>query len=1057
MLGKLNLDNLLRTGLISLFLVCYTLLSGEKLNLIKYYPSHPPKIHPYTQLLNKQPGKTLTKNKDNFNKILVILVDFPEEIPDDPNTTGNGKFQLEADPNYLYSIGSPPHNRQYFLDNLEALRYYYLAASAGSFNLEYEIYPYTGAYTLPHTMGYYNPPSVSSETFVSLMEEYFRDAFTTADRLSPEIDFSSYGHFMIIHAGSDWQHDILSDSPSDLPSFFISVGEGKEVPVDGGSVLISNACNVPSTISQDFIDEIYDGTIVHSGYGALNAVMAHEFGHSLGMVDLYNVYNWQPMVGVFDIMDSGGSGVLLDILEDGSYVMLEGGLPVLPGAWSRTIICEDFLKANGLLLDIDQIPLHTPISLSASSWKQSGTTFNPQILRIPLSSTEYILVENRNVDPDGDGATAVFANEDKSVILYPTAIEDPDNKPTYEYDYLLPSFQKADGSAMGGGFLVWHINNDVIYNQGVWDNEGNFFSNYENNSVNTIYSRRGVKIIEADNLPDIGYPYSWYWTGTQYEYFYAHKPLLDANGNFLYWTQEPWKPVLNSNTKPALIDSQNIGSLYWLNNMGNPSKDMSITVCAGDFDTTQIIDYSEPNIIVAPVINSSFCDFNIPVLMDDSVHLLSYSDSIWSDLMDSFPWNGYTQDFPITTSDQDGDGFKELILVHNNMLEFLQFSQDVLQSTSLNFSESITTAPISFYDTIYVTTQNTLSAVNNNQIINSIPLQNIKRLGSFENKLIAIGPDMIYFIDRINLTVSEEMELPESFGIYEPVSFCALTDNSSMLFLMSNKGNIYRYDNKGLQQIYFAKPDDHPTQLGLTSYHTDNTSICPVIFWGCGNKIYAINFDGSFLNGFPYDVYPFTFEPNAHLIAMQSGSTPILYLPVTDRGHLAFSPEQGILWQNSLLSNGETGDSHLTIIADDKLSSHLCWYYTDMSGKIFIQGKNALPDETQLYWNGFRNGENGILYGQFSILLPTPDFNAYVFPNPVKGDNFRIRIENFNQTVKLHLYNINADLLKSQTIPANGNPQRDIIIDSRNLSSGVYIIKVQCGNKNKTIKFAVQK
>lgn len=105
MLGKLNLDNLLRTGLISLFLVCYTLLSGEKLNLIKYYPSHPPKIHPYTQLLNKQPGKTLTKNKDNFNKILVILVDFPEEIPDDPNTTGNGKFQLEADPNYLYSIG----------------------------------------------------------------------------------------------------------------------------------------------------------------------------------------------------------------------------------------------------------------------------------------------------------------------------------------------------------------------------------------------------------------------------------------------------------------------------------------------------------------------------------------------------------------------------------------------------------------------------------------------------------------------------------------------------------------------------------------------------------------------------------------------------------------------------------------------------------------------------------------------------------------------------------------------------------------------------------------
>ena len=1008
-------------------------------------------------MLNKQPGKPLDKNKDNYNKLLVILVDFQEEIPDDPNTTGNGKFQLEPDPNYLYSIGSPPHNRKYFQDNLEALRYYYLAATAGSFNLEYDVYPINGAYTLPHTMGYYNPPSASSETFVSKMEEYFRDAFTIADNLSPEIDFSAYSHFMIIHAGSDWQHDIFSDTPSDLPSFFISVGEGKEVPVDDGSFFISYACNVPSTISQDFTEEIYEGTVIHSGYGALNSVMAHEFGHSLGMVDLYNVYTWQPMVGVFDIMDSGGSGVLLDILEDGSYIMLEGGLPVLPGAWSRTLICEDYLKSKGLLLDLEQIPLFDPILLSASSWKQSGNSYHPQILRIPLSSTEYILVENRNVDPDGDGATAVFANEDKRVILYPTAIEDPDNRPTYEYDYLLPSFQKADGSAMGGGFLVWHINNDVIYNQGVWDNEGNFVSNYQNNSVNTRYSRRGVEIIEADNLPDIGYPYSWYWTGTQYEYFYAHKPLLDSDGYFIHWTQEPWKPVLNSNTKPALKDSQNIGSLYWLNNMGNPSRDMSITVCAGNFDTTQIFDYSDSGVTCAPLIKSSFCDFNIPLILEDSIHLLSYSDNTWFDLMGSFPWNSHTIDFPITTSDQDGNGFQELVLVHNNTLELIQFSQDDLESVSLNFSEHITTAPISFEDTIFVTTQNTLSSIHNNQLINSIPLQNVKRLGFFDDKLIALCPDLLYIIDTINLTVSEEIELPEPFGNYEPVTFCALSENTSMLFLMSNKGNIYRYEKGYLQQIYMARPGEHPTQIGLTCYRTGETSISPAIFWGSGNKIYAVTFDGSLLSGYPYDISPFTIEPEAHLIAMQFNSSPLLYFPLSDRGFLAFSPDNGILWQYSLLSNGETGNSHLMIIPDHQLSSHLYWYYTDGSGKIYIQGKNILTSETQLCWNGFRNGGNGTLYGEFSISIPAQAFNAYIFPNPVKGDNFRVRIENFNQTVKLHLYNINADLIKSETVPANGNLQRDIIIDSRKLSSGVYLMKVQCGNKHKTIKFAVQK
>jgi hypothetical protein len=64
----------------------------------------------------------------------VILVDFQED--DDPMSTGNGKFMLEADPDYIYSIGAPPHNREYFETNLEAMRYYYRAVSANEYNLE---------------------------------------------------------------------------------------------------------------------------------------------------------------------------------------------------------------------------------------------------------------------------------------------------------------------------------------------------------------------------------------------------------------------------------------------------------------------------------------------------------------------------------------------------------------------------------------------------------------------------------------------------------------------------------------------------------------------------------------------------------------------------------------------------------------------------------------------------------------------------------------------------------------------------------------------------------
>jgi len=59
----------------------------------------------------------------------------------------------------------------------------------------------------------------------------------------------------------------------------------------------------------------------------------------------------------------------------------------------------------------------------------------------------------------------------------------------------------------------------VLFQQGVTNADGIFVSNFDNNSVNFDLSHRGVKVIEADGLDDLGNPYSWYWTGTPYELF----------------------------------------------------------------------------------------------------------------------------------------------------------------------------------------------------------------------------------------------------------------------------------------------------------------------------------------------------------------------------------------------------------------------------------------------------------------------------------------------------------------------------------------------------------
>lgn len=1066
----------MKTQFLLLLLALASLLGAEKLTLQKHFSNRPPRRHPFTQLLTRQAAAAPQTRDANFDRLLVILVDFAEESTDDPNTTGNGKFLLEPDPNYLYNIGSPPHDQAYFLQNLEAMRHYYLAASAGSYNLQYEVWPQSGTYTLPQTMGWYNPPGADNELFVSRMEEYFKTAFELADSLSPELDFSTFGHFMIIHAGSDWQHDVFGDTPSDIPSFFIRVGDGKEAVVDEGSVLIGKACNVPATISQDYASETSGENVFRSGYGALNAVLCHEFGHSLGFVDLYNVYTWQPMVGVFDIMDSGGSGILMDVLDDGSYVLLEGALPGLPGAWSRELVFGDDLRSRGLLKDADKVGLFSEMALAASSHRQPGNKLIPQILRLPLSPTEYLLVENRSVDPDGDGATALKASDDGRVILYPTAIDDPQNVPTYEYDYLLPSFQREDGSSVGGGILAWRVNEDVIYAQGATGSDGTFYSNYENNTINTRYNRRGVEIIEADNLPDIGYEWSWYWTGTQYEYFHAKKPVLDESGYFAGWSLQAWKPDLNGNTKPPLEDSAGMGSLYWLGGMGNPGAIMNLTVNSGWFDDSSVNAYGIPDLLPGPFINSSYSILDLPLIGPQSITLLSHHDGQWTDLMGPFAWDGEPLDQPVIRADQDGNGYQELILSHANSLKIVEFSLDDLQSKSVNYPDPISTAPLALRDTVFVSTSSCLSSVVDNVVKDMVQLPGIKRLGSYGTDLVALSQDLLHIIDTSDLYIKLEVELPEPFGEYEPVGYTADSDGVRMLFLMANSGSVYKFQNNHLERIWLNTLAAKPTQLGVTWYTNEAMSrfdlaVDPTVFWGCGNRIYAMKHDGTLLSGFPYNAYPLNFSPRNHVYALNAFRNTLLCLPVPEHGHVAYSSggyitwdddrvwTEGIVWPRSLLTNGPVNGSRLATAHYSTQGVNLFWYYADPDGRLSIHKKELSTDFQGVFWNGFRNGGEGNFKGfQMEDDVPTgQDFNAFVFPNPVRDPQFRVRVEDFDKEVELRLYDINGSLLQDHTLPANGILRRDVALDSGRLASGVYILFVRKGAENKRIKFAVEK
>lgn len=1028
-------------------LVPLSAFGSQKLVLQRAEAFSKPKRHPYTKQLISKPLSRSDAKSSNYNRLLVILVQFQEEVVDDPNTTGNGQFQLEPDPNYIYSIGAPPHDREFFEANLEAVRHYYLAVSAGLYDLEYDVYPKDGSFiTLPNTMGYYNPPNASGDQFVSLMEEYFYQSFSLADSQYPEIDFASYDHYMIIHAGSDWQHDTSGDTPSDIPSFFIHVNESKAVPVDNGTHFISHACNVPATISQDFSTSTKEGETFHSGYGAINSVMVHEFGHSLGLVDLYNTRNFQPMVGVFDIMDSGGAGILVDMLDDGSYVYVEGILPALPGAFSRALLFEDQFRAVGLMQDINIEQLGLQHCLAASSYKQPAGNFEPTIYKLNLSEHEYILLENRSVDPDGDGATAVFSALDGRVILHPSPIDDPDNSPSYEYDYLLPSFLKPNGDSEGGGILAWHINEDIIYNQGVVYSDGTWVSNFDNNTVNTIRSKRGVQVIEADGLDDIGNEWSFWWTGTPYEYFHKSKPRLDENGEFVAWSQTPWRPELGPHTKPALTDSRGIPSLYWLKDISHPDPVMSFELAAGLFEDSYTIAIN-PDATIAPMMETCFGQDMVPVITNGAIRLLSTLSDPWFNLMGDFAWQCSKPIFEPIISRQNSKPYDEIVLCLEDRLRIVEFWNDTLDYTDIDLGGPCTLKPLAHDDAIYLATSQNVMKIQDDSIISIALISDVKAVAIAHDKLVVLQPSMVSILS-FDMDVLASYTLTDSFGDYEPVSFTDAQTLESIIYLCSNGGDIWSISQGHLTRIFKNIETGLPTQLGIMATDDD----APILFWGNANKVYATLADGTLRQGFPYTNTDTQFAPRQHVYALELNSLPIMQIPVADMGYMAYGVDATYHPELSLGLSGQRQSPYLYYLPQQQ---QFYWFYQSGDALSYHCSNNA---ENPILWAGERNGSCGELTGTQAIPQASgKKLSIYVYPNPVVSSTLRVRadmLRNYPTTIKI--FDSSGKLVLERSYEASATQVRDFSIDHR-LGNGVYYLTLANKDESARIKFAVIK
>ena len=424
-------------------------------------------------------------------KVLIVRIGFEENRnPSLTTVDPSGDFNYVAPENQDdLLIDPPPHNRDFYQSHLAGLSEYYQYQSGGKLFIEGTVLPeeQEGSYKLSDIADY--GPGNGGFWSLQSLEALVRDMINAGDAgtAGTEFDFSDFDddnpltYIIFVHAGSDWQSDINGDSPNDIPTFFVTLGESEGL-ASGGE--LSECSVIPETTDQD-------------GYpGSIAAAFYHEFGHALGLPDVYNTSTGFPSVGIWDLMDSGTNlPVTLGHITAENDTIIKTATGVLPpslSVWNKWFLgWVEVEEVDGRPEDYKLPAVQVPYS-QYPMWDIDNGDFNssyPQAIRVGVSPREFFLLENRYVPPaPNSGGTytpysnLVFEKDDETQVILYLAGERPPGNYTNSgmYDYFMPN----------GGLLAWHVNMDRIE------------ANLADNTINAFGD--GLRLVEADGIQDIG-------------------------------------------------------------------------------------------------------------------------------------------------------------------------------------------------------------------------------------------------------------------------------------------------------------------------------------------------------------------------------------------------------------------------------------------------------------------------------------------------------------------------------------------------------------------------
>lgn len=952
-------------------------------------------------------------------RVLAVRVSFPPEDPDNETTSGNGTFNLSTveSPDRIYPFDAPPHDRAYFEAHLQALSNYYRDISRGQLTIEYDVYPQapTASYVLDTPLIEYGNGRTRRE-INERVTRLFRDGIRAADSIDgANIDFSKYRAFAVFHAGLGGE---AGQKLNDIPSAFIfqrdliELADGA-ISVNNGAFHVTSGMLLPEAISTN-------------GQGGLNGTIARFFASQLGLPGLSDFENDLPAIGDWSLMDTGANNQndaarlgLQPLRNDPASTTLIGFLPSRLIAWCRMQL--------GWLEPL--VITHNDTVEIAASGSASDL---PQAIRVPISATEYFLIENR------------YSRLNIENRIPQIEFSTPHNVwlSTDDYDAFIP----------GSGILIYHIDDTVIRAS---DAEKHINSHPDYKIAPAQY-RRGIALEEADGLQDIGNvsasriiqggiislssiegaPEDAFYVGNNAVFGPNTSPNTRSNlgyesGITIEVLSPPGEVMAVAIRFANRIDNWPITNL-------NPTRGAPRVIDLNGDGNKEIL-HSSGAWKIAGTQHSTDATFaTTPAIGDPEIAGFIYhrgettrthwrSSGAIHETIDINPPPFFSSTpviakFPTTPVDIWGwsDGKVEW----GNFLSETAGSivlSDAIQSLAAgnidgdSDNELIATTSSAQIHLIHGTNQSNPLATFASPIIGSPAIGDLNRDG--DDDIAVVSTDgILSILDANGLAFASD---PVPGGAHSPPVVADLDRDGFVEVLFGGNGKLWLYRFNAILQTEGAhafpiKDDAGPIEAPPILADINNDA-SPDIFVGTrGGLLYGLSAEGHFLPGFPLLV-----------------PGPILSSPLIDD-----LDNDGTLELIIYTADGSAQLFHLETIDPSYTGNKIIWGQLGggpgNAGKLLQQpGEIAPPTETSLL----------------------PAARAYLYPNPIRnGDRARIRFFLLEPAeVSMTIYNPLgervADLTHNNPMP---NTDNEIAWDVSDYASGLYICRLQASNSTRT-------